>query len=154
MMKQQKSNKQPKYFQLYEFLESEMAVQKGIANLPCWEHAENLKALTTELLDPLRVAYGKPISVTSGFRGKELNEAVKGSAYSAHLLGYAADLVPVEGDVDEFIRFAVDWLKSNNIAFDQAVVEKDKNGNHWLHLALYNLEKLQRKQIKAIIKAE
>lgn len=136
-----------KYFELGEFLESRTAKEKTIDNFPAWQHVQNLQELTEKLLDPLREAYGKPINVTSGFRCKRLNDAIKGSKYSAHLLGYAADLVPADGDIDGFIKFALGWLRENNIGFDQAVDETDKMGNHWLHLAIYNLEGKQRKQI-------
>ena len=78
--------------------------EKKIDNFPAWQHVQNLQELTEKLLDPLREAYGKPINVTSGFRSKKLNEALKGSKTSAHLLGYAADLVPADGDIDAFIK--------------------------------------------------
>ena len=141
-----------KFFELGEFLESRTAKEKKIDNFPAWQHVQNLQELTEKLLDPLREAYGKPINVTSGFRSKKLNEALKGSKTSAHLLGYAADLVPADGGIDAFIKFTFDWLRKNKIPFDQAIDETDSKGNHWLHLAIYNQKQEQRKKIFELVK--
>ena len=141
-----------KYFELKEFLESRTAKEKKIDNFPAWQHVQNLQELTEKLLDPLREAYGKPINVTSGFRSKKLNDALKGSKASAHLLGYAADLVPSDGDIDAFIKFTFDWLRKNKIPFDQAIDETDNKGNHWLHLAICNQKREQRKKIFELVK--
>lgn len=58
---------------------------------------ENLQALVSDVLDPARKAYGKPISVNSGYRCPKHNLAVGGVKNSQHMKGEAADVRPVQG---------------------------------------------------------
>lgn len=53
---------------------------------------ENIEALVTEVLDPARRKYGKPVTVNSGFRCPLHNSAVGGVANSQHTRGEAADV--------------------------------------------------------------
>ena len=137
-----------KYFSINELCYSDTAIALGIENKPNSEIKEHLVQLVEELLDPLRDAWGSGIQVTSGYRCARLNRALKGSSpTSSHLAGFAADLVPSNGDIAGFKRFAVKWLKENNVAFDQAICETNGKGVQWLHLGLFNLAMKQRKQI-------
>ena len=52
----------------------------------------NIEALVAEVLDPVRIAYGKPIYVNSGYRCEKHNKAVGGVLRSQHLVGQAADI--------------------------------------------------------------
>lgn len=56
-----------------------------------------LAYLTQKVLQPLRDDLGWPIRVNSGYRCQTLNERVKGSATSQHLLGEAADISIANG---------------------------------------------------------
>ena len=137
-----------KYFSINELCHSDKAIALGIDNTPNSEIKEHLIQLVEGLLDPLRIAWGSAIKVTSGYRCARLNRALKGSSpTSAHLVGFAADLVPCNGDIAGFKRFAVKWLKENNVAFDQCLCETNGKGAQWVHIALYNLSMQQRKQI-------
>jgi len=53
---------------------------------------ENIEALVTEVLDPARRKYGKPVVVNSGFRCPLHNSAVGGVANSQHTRGEAVDV--------------------------------------------------------------
>ena len=53
---------------------------------------ENIEALVTEVLDPARRKYGKPVVVNSGFRCPLHNSAVGGVANCQHTRGEAADV--------------------------------------------------------------
>lgn len=137
-----------KYFTIDELCHSDKAIALGIDNTPNDEVKEHLVQLVEELLDPLRIAWGSAIKVTSGYRCSRLNRALKGSSpTSAHLIGYASDLVPMNGDITGFKKFVVKWLKENNVKFDQAILETNGKGVQWLHLGLFNLSMQQRKQI-------
>lgn len=137
-----------KYFTINELTHSDTAIALGIDNTPNQEIKEHLVQLVEELLDPLREAWGSAIKVTSAFRSSRLNRALKGSSpTSSHLIGFAADLVPCNGDITGFKKFTVRWLKENNIAFDQAILETNGKGSQWVHLGLYNQRHQQRKQI-------
>ena len=137
-----------KYFTINELTHSDTAIALGIDNNPNHKITEHLVQLIEELLDPLREAWGSAIKVTSGYRCTKLNNVLKGSSpTSAHLVGFAADLVPCNGSITEFKKFVVKWLKENNIAFDQCICETNGQGKQWVHLGLYNLSMQQRKQI-------
>ena len=88
------------HFTVGEFFRSGTAIRLGIDNNPdahpgegisTAEALENLRALCTEVLEPLRRRVGRVI-VTSGYRCQELNKAVGGVWNSQHLKGEAADI--------------------------------------------------------------
>lgn len=132
-----------KYFKLEEFLTSSTARKKSIENLPSWEVVERLKELA-EFLDGLREAWGSGIYISSGFRNMKLNEAVKGVSNSAHLYGLAADIQPANGKMKEFKVFVLEWVKDK--CFDQVIMEKNKKGTEWIHVALWSHNGEQRKK--------
>ena len=72
------------YFELDEFIRSDTAKKYGIDNTPTFAIVAHLDELVESILDPLRAAYGKPITVTSGYRCNSLNKAVGGADTSAH----------------------------------------------------------------------
>ena len=53
---------------------------------------ENVKALVSEVLDPVRERLGMPIVVNSGYRCEKHNKDVGGVRNSQHLRGEAADV--------------------------------------------------------------
>lgn len=81
-----------KNFDWKEFQKSDTASRLHIVNvINDWEVRDNLKALVDNILQPLRDAWGGPIFINSGYRSKELNEAVGGVETSQHRKGEAAD---------------------------------------------------------------
>lgn len=140
----------PTYFTLQELLKSDTAKRKGIDNTPSFEVVDHLRELTGKILDPLRVAWGKPIRVSSGYRCPKLNAAVKGSATSVHMLGYAADL-QTSGSFNKFRDFVVEWFRSTCTKFDQILLERDaKTGAQWIHVGLFDNNGRQRGIIKVM----
>lgn len=137
-----------KYFQLKEFVVSNTAKQMGIDNTPSFEVVDHLQELVSTILDPLRRDWGSPIKVTSGYRCPALNKAVGGSSNSAHKCGYAADIQPVNGELDKFINFCKDWFKSHKdiLSWDQVILEKSVY-TQWVHIGLKDNKGRQRKQI-------
>lgn len=131
------------YFRLEEFLISETALKLGLQNNPSWDVVKNLKELAA-FLDKLREDWGSAIRVTSGFRCERLNKAVGGSVTSAHLIGYAADIQPVNGKMEEFIDFIKVWAEGKD--FDQIVIEQNKKTT-WVHIGLKNMRGQQRHKL-------
>ena len=150
-----------KYFTISELCESAKADELGIVNTPNEEETKHLEELI-EVCDKIREAWtekcrlnnwGRPsIRTNSGFRCEALNKAVGGSNTSAHRIGYAVDFEPNNQKNKEFFEFLTEWLKENNIAFDQLINEKPKCGvPSWLHFGLKNRQGLQRKQIFTLV---
>ena len=57
---------------LDELTKSQVAERKGINNNPNPAQIENLKALATNILQPVRSHYDKPLIISSGFRCAQL----------------------------------------------------------------------------------
>ena len=60
--------------------------------------------ISQELLDKLeqvRILYGKPITITSGYRCPSHNVRIGGATNSSHLAGLAADICPKLMNLDE-----------------------------------------------------
>lgn len=136
-------------FTLEEFLRSDTAKKKKIDNFPDWNSIENLKELVSTIVQPLRTAWGSGITINSGFRNPELNKAVGGSTSSVHMKGLAADLFPTNNKFAEFVLFTQDFLRNNNIPFDQLLIEYSGKSK-WLHIGLRNNAGEQRRQIKTM----
>lgn len=82
-----------KNFSYKEFEASETAKKKGICNIiASVKVRDSIVALVTNVLQPLRDAWGEPLHVNSGYRCPELNEAVGGVPTSQHVLGESADI--------------------------------------------------------------
>lgn len=59
-------------------------------------------------LEQLRVAYGKPITINSGYRCPEHNKAVGGAPKSYHMQGRAADIaVPNKSERYKLVKIAM-----------------------------------------------
>lgn len=141
-----------KYFTFSEFSESEKARRLGIDNKIPERVEAHVVELVDLILDPLREAWGGPLTISSGYRCPELNKAVNGSATSAHMDGWAADIVPDKNDkrgVDGLISFAAKWLNETGVAFDQCIDEKEGD-KKWLHIGIRNRKGEQRREIKKI----
>lgn len=116
-------------FQLQEFLQSQTAARKGIDMTPSDEVIENLQALVTNFLQPLRDLVGGPIRITSGFRPPALNEEIGGSSTSQHMEGKAVDFQVPGFEPIEICEIAI----VNGLPFDQLIHEF----RSWVH-ASYN----------------
>lgn len=138
----------PKYFTFEELWQSTTADKLGIDNKPSAEIAFRLGFLAADL-DAIREAWKSGIIVSSGYRCPELNEAVGGSETSAHKLGWAVDLQPANGEIEEFKVFMVDYFKDK--PFDQLLLES-AGKIQWIHYGKYNSKGKQRRQCFKITK--
>jgi uncharacterized protein YcbK (DUF882 family) len=97
--------------------------------------------LVFALLDPLRAALGKPVRVTSGFRSPEVNQAVKGSPTSQHMLGEAADIKTDGLNASELLAVIV----RSELPFDQAIGYDPERGGH-VHVS-YTIRRANRREM-------
>lgn len=79
-----------KYFTLDEMTASDAALRLRIDNTPGPVERANLERLMA-VMDRVREHLGVPVLVSSGYRSKDLNKAIKGSKTSAHMRGLAVD---------------------------------------------------------------
>ena len=118
-----------KYFSFKEMIKSNTAKSKGLDNTPTWDEIDNLKKLIETILDPLRELWGGPITVTSGYRSKELNKAVGGVSNSHHTLGCAADITV--GSISKNKKL-LKLLLNSGLQWTQVISEK---GCSWIHIS-------------------
>lgn len=137
------------HFSLSEFTTSTTANNLNIDNTPTRQIIDNITELTNTILEPFRTYINTPIRITSGYRSQQLNKAVKGSTTSAHLTGYAVDIIPINCSMLKFQSELINWLKETDTPFDQVILEKLKpNGEAtWIHIALKSNAGKQRRQI-------
>lgn len=103
----------------------------GIDNEPTPGDLYNLSQLCDNILQPVREHFGKPVTVSSGYRSVALCEAIGSSAKSQHAKGEAADFEIMGIDNKEV---AV-WIR-DNLDFDQLILEFYKDGepsSGWIH---------------------
>lgn len=119
---------------LKEVVHSNTAIKHGIDNSPTAEHLENLKAIATDVFQPIREHFGKPIYVSSGYRSYALNERIGGSTMSQHSKGQALDLdADVFGGLTNAQLFA---YIAEFIVFDQLIWEfGDSKNPDWVHVS-------------------
>lgn len=97
---------------------------RDLENKPDAAQTAALVALCVRALEPIRALLGVPLRVTSGFRSAAVNKAIKGAAKSQHLLGEAADIVPVgyPGGAEAAMACIATEVKKGTILLDQVIV--------------------------------
>lgn len=125
-----------KYFTLYELTKSTTAMRCGIDNTPTEQITKNLQDLVTNILDPLRLAWGRPIKVTSGYRCPKLNKKVGGATSSQHMYGQAVDITTMSDHPDDNMEL-LKLLIELKLPFDKLISEYvDKKGRpNWIHVS-------------------
>jgi len=130
---------------------SQVATRNNILNEPSTNEIVALTALVTACLQPIRNEHGV-VSISSGYRSKELAPLVKSKITSSHCFGEAAD----------FECFSIsnyklaDWIVNNLPEWDQLILEYHDikiPTSGWLHLS-YKRDGKNRKEVKrAILKS-
>ncbi|HEX4888550.1 MAG TPA: D-Ala-D-Ala carboxypeptidase family metallohydrolase [Luteibaculaceae bacterium] len=123
-----------KHLSLTEAIKSSTAIRHKINNNPSPEIIERMKLVAENIFEPVREHFKTPIGVSSMYRSKDLNKAVKGSKTSQHMTGEAIDIdADIFGNITnkmifEFVR--------DNLDFDQLIWEYgDKHNPAWVHVS-------------------
>jgi hypothetical protein len=145
------NNQVTMHFTVDELCASATAKAKGINNKPDIQQTINLVYLAAYVLEPLRIAMGEPIKISSGFRCQALNKAVGGVANSQHCKGQAADLC-IDGDLEKGKRW-FNYIRQH-LPFDQLIWEHDRKGVYWVHVSYiyHDLGKNRRQVIDNLLK--
>ena len=141
-------------FTIGELCASKVAQEKGIDNTPPAVVRVHLTETIT-LLEAIRAEWAKycleynlgtpSLIVSSGYRSPELNKAVGGVKNSAHVAGYAADIVPANGKQDNFEHFMSEVFAKKGYAYDQIIIERSKS-SRWVHVGYKKADGSQRRQ--------
>jgi hypothetical protein len=119
-----------KNFTLREMTKSGAATRYDINNEPSLDVIVRMMALAAHVLQPLRDFMGTPVSISSGYRSKELNDKIGGSRTSQHCTGEAADI-----DCDGRNRQVFEFIK-DHLDFDQLIWEYGDNIEpDWVHVS-------------------
>ena len=114
-------------FSLEELTFSQVASRRGLNNTPSDKVKDNLERLAF-FLEQVRKVFNKPFLISSGYRSREVNEAVGGSKTSQHCEGCAADFNVKGMSPNAVVRAIVDA----NIPYDQVILEFDS----WVHISI------------------
>lgn len=120
------------HFTLAELTASAKAQTLGLDNTPPPELMPRL-VLTAEMLERIRSTLRVPITVTSGYRSRQVNQAVGGVTSSDHALGHAADIVaPGYGTPYRIAKTLAPLVSVLGIG--QLILEGVK-GKQWVHVS-------------------
>lgn len=120
-----------KNFSLSELTKSQTALRMGINNEPTPGDLYNLHLLCDNILQPLREHYGRPVTISSGYRSEDLCVAIGSSRKSQHAKGQAADFEVMGMDNKE----VAEWIR-DVLDFDQLILEFYEDGepnSGWVH---------------------
>jgi hypothetical protein len=134
-------------FSLKELTKSDTATRLGIDNTPNEETIDNLKMLCEKVLQPVRDHFGKSVTVNSGYRSSETNQATGGSKSSDHVKGQAAD-IEIAGVANADLA---QWIM-DNLDYTQLILEFYTQGvpdSGWVHVS-YDPNNLKKQELTAV----
>ena len=125
-------------FKISELIHSDEANKRKINNMPDINSLDNMLELIVYCLQPIRDMVGLPMNISSGYRCKALNDAIKGAKNSEHLKGMACDFTIKGWTAKE----AYEYIKKNGFKYTQLILEK----NQWVHIS-YNKKDLKQENL-------
>ena len=114
-------------------LEELTRTSQPFPNIPGPREIANLTTLCNHVLEPVRLHFGRPVRVTSGFRSLKVNRAIGSKDTSQHRLGEAAD-IEIAGVSNAALA---QWI-IDNLPFDQIILENYVKGapnSGWVHVS-------------------
>lgn len=134
------------HFHLSEFTRSQTATRRRIGNSPGAREIVALRLLCERVLEPVRLHFGGPVVISSGYRSPALNRAIGGSKTSQHSKGEAADF-EIPGRSNHQV---CQWIH-HNLEYDQLILEFYTPGqpnSGWVH-ASYSAARLRGQSLTA-----
>ncbi len=114
--------------------------------MPIPQHIENFKLLAEKVFEPVRVHFGVPIHISSGYRSIELNKCIGGSLTSQHCTGEAIDIDMDGSQSGVTNKMVFDYIK-DNLVYDQIINEFDYS---WVHVSYAANGKNRKQVLKAV----
>lgn len=142
-MEKKLDNYKSKYYTYADMMRSSTAERLGLRNYTDDKATLlNMKALFRDVLDPLCDKLGKRVTISSGFRTNELNEAISGSSKtSQHMKGEAADLDMGSKEANKVVYDTIKALGN----YDQLINESDLD---WVHVSWKRLGLNRHQELK------
>jgi zinc D-Ala-D-Ala carboxypeptidase len=121
-------------FRLVEFVRSNTAEKNNIRNQIDQKSLINLVYLSI-VMEEVRKLFDKKITITSGYRCKNLNRLLGSEDRSKHVEGLACDFY-----VDGFtIGDAFRIIKNSDVWFSKLILEFEGSGKGWIHIEVMPL---------------
>ena len=128
------------HFTIKELCYSSEAKRLKIDNTPNSIQKLKLQKLIEDVLEPIRMAWGKPLQVNSGYRSRILNDHIGGSETSQHCQGEAADIVPIPNSKKsrkDLFLLILKMINSKELNVGQLIWEfGDYSAPLWVHVSL------------------
>ena len=121
------------------FTEKELGIEGANAIVK-----KNMNTLVDKIIDPLREKVGA-IRVNSGYRTPAYNKQIGGATNSQHCRGEAADIFPLEKDIEDVFAMIIREFK-----YDQVILERNSRGSRWIHIS-YKAEGNRQRAMTAIV---
>lgn len=135
------------HFTLEEFCKSPWALRHGIDNKPNAAEIKAMQALCKFVFEPVRMHFGLPVVLNSGFRNDAVNTGIGGVDDSQHRLGEAGDIeVPGRSNAE-----VATWIWKN-LNYDQLILEyyvPGKPGSGWVHVS-YRVGRLRNQELTKV----
>ena len=132
-----------------EVTKSATAKRRGISNRPTTQHLRNLTLLADNIYEKLISHFRVNIPISSGYRSKQLNDAIGGSDGSQHMTGQAID-IDMDGSSSKITNADIYNYIKNKLEFDQLIWEFGTNKNpDWVHVS-FNQGKNRKQKLKAV----
>lgn len=133
---------------LEEVIKSDTAIRLNISNIPSEKHLDNLKKLAIFVFEKIRSKFNTPIYIISGYRSKELNDAVGGATKSDHMNGMAID-IDMDGRGTVTNKEIFNYVK-DNLDYKTLIWEFGNDENpDWVHIS-YDENNLNNTVLKAV----
>jgi uncharacterized protein YcbK (DUF882 family) len=128
------------------FTESEFFVSSKFPDMARESHEKATKQtkaclylLATLIMAPMRIAFGVPITITSGFRSIPMNNALRRGGYgtaqqSLHSLGIACDFTTKDVNT---LRYIFNYIR-DNLPYGELIIYMKNGKPNRIHVSLPN----------------
>lgn len=118
---------------------------KILTNIPVGQALKDLHRLANSMLEEIRVLWDCPMRVNSAFRCEAVEIKVSGKAYGQHMLGQAADIVPIARAKHLSTKQAYEVVWRSKLPYDQLLLEMAGEAV-WIHVSISPIGKKARRQ--------
>lgn len=129
-----------KHISFAEATVSQTSVRLQINNIPDTNTLAKMRVVANQCFEPIREHFNRPITISSFYRSKALNQAIGGVVNSQHQKGEAID-IQCGGAHSDMNLEILNWAKAN-LDVDQILNEyPDSKGRPaWIHISYVSKE--------------